>query len=1202
MIGKKTKQNEKIKIKIKNRLIYNFKFSSYNLLLFFLIILLSNKVNSYSEITIKIKGTGDQTIISASKEYTSSTGEKNKFNYLPKEIYINGELQNYRDFKVYNLIDEINIIKLVFNDTITNCISLFNELDNIIEVDLSKFDTSLVTNMYRMFCGCHNLTSINLNNFNTSNVITMRSMFSQCTKLKSLDLKNFDTSKVTEMNYMFYKNNYETLDIHHFNFSQLNSYDHIFEEINTSLIYCIDDETVNEGIKSELTSVLGKDSDCSFTCQSTSNSKKITEKDICTDNCAKELYFKYEYKNNCYKGCPNNTFLSPYNKYDCLDELICINYYNYYHNNCIDSIPDGYYLNNSESKTIDKCNIKCYNCDLESVRNDLCLSCNNDKNYYPIFNTNNGPYVQCYNEIPERYFFDSISKTYQKCFDVCETCYGLGNADDNKCFNCISGYILNETNCYEIVIPKKKKCYGEYTYLIVEKDECVKNCSEDNNYKYEYNNKCYSKCPNNTYISTENQYLCDKQCPSNLPYENANTNECVQECNTIDFFNNDCKIRTGNMDIKDDMFSKIKEALQNGTLDSILENLLSGDKEDLIAKDMDITYQITTTDNQNLKDYEDISVISLGDCEDKLRQANGMEKNDSIIILKIDIHKEGLSIPIVQYEAYNSKTKKPLDLSVCNTTNINIILPVGIDENEKYKYNSSDQYYNDICYTHTTENGTDITLSDRKAEYNNKNLSLCEANCKLKGYESKKVNCECKIKQSSEKPSEVLNKKNLLNSFIDISNSINIKIVKCYKVVLTKNGLIRNSGSYILLITILITIICLIVMLLKDKKILFEMISNIKNKIADRKIKKSLTYKNNIVVYKNIKKMKKKNKSINAPNKRGSKVKRKGKKKMTYNIHPLIQIKNVNIVNNENKTLKKELLNRKSTKKISGRSANLCKSSKEKINQSPSFEFMITEKNESKKKLKKKKKPKKIIKKNKTIIENNLIKDMNDYELNILSYEEALKYDKRTFFIYYIQLLRRKVSIIFTFCVNNDYNLKSIKICLFFFNFSLNYAINTLFFTDDTMHKIYVDHGKFNFLYQLPQILYSFIISTGIGMVVRILSLSEKNIIAIRRQNNSIDLVIAKVKKCINIKLYFLFTFVFILLFLFWYYVSCFCAIYKNTQFYLLKDILISFSISMLYPIGISFLPGSFRFISLNAKNHDKRCFYKISQFLELLY
>jgi hypothetical protein len=234
-------------------------------------------------------------------------------------------------------------------------------------------------------------------------------------------------------------------------------------------------------------------------------------------------------------------------------------------------------------------------------------------------------------------------------------------------------------------------------------------------------------------------------------------------------------------------------------------------------------------------------------------------------------------------------------------------------------------------------------------------------------------------------------------------------------------------------------------------------------------------------------------------------------------------------------------------------------------------------------------------------INESLIKDYNDYELNTLLYEDAIIYDKRTFLVYYISLLQRKISIIFAFYTKNDYNLRSIKICLFFFNFALNYTVNALFFNDETMHKIYVDNGKFNFLFQLPQIIYSSIITVGINTIIRTLSLSEKNIIMIKKENKFINQIITKVTKCLIIKFSLLFTFVFILLILFWYYVSCFCAIYKNTQLYLLKDILISFLISLLYPIGVCLLPGIFRFVSLRAKNQDKKIMYKFSQILELI-
>ena len=51
------------------------------------------------------------------------------------------------------------------------------------------------------------------------------------------------------------------------------------------------------------------------------------------------------------------------------------------------------------------------------------------------------------------------------------------------------------------------------------------------------------------------------------------------------------------------------------------------------------------------------------------------------------------------------------------------------------KYNSSSDYYTDICSTTTSESGTDITLNDRKNDFIDNNLTLCEEDCDLEDYD-----------------------------------------------------------------------------------------------------------------------------------------------------------------------------------------------------------------------------------------------------------------------------------------------------------------------------------------------------------------------------------------------------------------------------------------------------------------------------------
>ena len=236
-------------------------------------------------------------------------------------------------------------------------------------------------------------------------------------------------------------------------------------------------------------------------------------------------------------------------------------------------------------------------------------------------------------------------------------------------------------------------------------------------------------------------------------------------------------------------------------------------------------------------------------------------------------------------------------------------------------------------------------------------------------------------------------------------------------------------------------------------------------------------------------------------------------------------------------------------------------------------------------------------------ITNNDALEYNDSELNGLSYEDALNYDKRTYIKYYMSVLKLKHALIFSFFQNNDYNSRIMKILLFFFSFSIELSINALFFNDDTMHKIYEDQGEFDFLYQLPQIIYSSLLSHFFGNVFNFFSLTEPNILdlkeEIRKKQNEVREKVEKLIKIIKIKFSLFFIFTPIILFVFWFYVTCFCGIYQNTQIHLIKDTLLSFLTSFIFPFFNSLLPGILRRIALKSKKKNKKYLYKLSQFIE---
>ena len=224
----------------------------------------------------------------------------------------------------------------------------------------------------------------------------------------------------------------------------------------------------------------------------------------------------------------------------------------------------------------------------------------------------------------------------------------------------------------------------------------------------------------------------------------------------------------------------------------------------------------------------------------------------------------------------------------------------------------------------------------------------------------------------------------------------------------------------------------------------------------------------------------------------------------------------------------------------------------------------------------------------------------NDNELNAMNYQEALKNDHRTFFVFYFALLKSKHVILAIF-EKKDYNSRIIKIFLCFFNFASCYAINGLFFDDDTMHKIYEDKGKYNLLAQLPQIIYSSIIGYFLDNLLNFLALSEDDIIGIK-QEKEIDTLgkkKEKTSKTLHAKFIIFFILSFLLLILFWYYTSCFCAVYKNTQFHLLKDTLISFATSMGTPFGIYLIPAIFRIPALKKKSKSNQVMYVLSKIVQ---
>ena len=617
-----------------------------------------------------------------------------------------------------------------------------------------------------------------------------------------------------------------------------------------------------------------------------------------------------------------------------------------------------------------------------------------------------------------------------------------------------------------------------------------------------------------------------------------------------------------------------------------------------------VIFQISTLEEQISNNNPNISSIDLGKCEKKIKDSRNLTEEDDLIIYKIDIKNEDLSTTYVQYEIYDPKTYDYINLEICEGIFINIYSPVTLKENTELLFKSmsdsgynlfnlNDSFYNDICSTYTTKDGTDLTLLDRKKIVydQNTNISMCQEGCTLINYNMtlKKANCDCKV-QSKNTTTNIesidFNKKDIISNFYKTLTNSNFLVLKCYKLVFSKKGQNKNIGSYIMSVMTFIFLILLFILLFKGK----EKINNYIQTLLSQKLifngNQNKTKKNNDIVINNISNKDKKGK-IN--NNKSYKLDKKGNKK-----------------ENKNKSKKKHFPPKKAKRKMDMKTSFI--SSNKSLNKHSQnlsqIDISLNKKSNRNFKSSMNHNNKYTNLSAQTGKDNETINNkLNDDELNDLNYELAIELDKRTYFQYYLSLLKKKHLILFAFCPSNDYNLPVIKILSLILAFALYFTINGFFFSDATMNKINEDKGAFDILFQIPQILYSTLICAVINLIIKKLSLTEKQILSIKREKtyNDAEVKSRQINSCLKVKLIIFLIISLLLMLFFWYYISCFCAVYKNTQVILIKDTLISFGLSMLYPFGLNLLPGMFRIPALKAVNKNLKYLYQLSGFVALI-
>ena len=229
---------------------------------------------------------------------------------------------------------------------------------------------------------------------------------------------------------------------------------------------------------------------------------------------------------------------------------------------------------------------------------------------------------------------------------------------------------------------------------------------------------------------------------------------------------------------------------------------------------------------------------------------------------------------------------------------------------------------------------------------------------------------------------------------------------------------------------------------------------------------------------------------------------------------------------------------------------------------------------------------------------NYVVKDANlkDVELNYGNYTEDLK-DDRTFMKMYWSFLKTKQISIYTFY--NPDNIKILKISLYLLFISFYMAFTALFFNDDIIRSIYIYKGNTDAAVHVTNIVLSSICSIIMSFIVRFVVLSERDfhkIISLKGQerNEKVSATIHMLK----IKAIVFYILSFIIIGVCWYYISAFCAVFKNSQVHYLLNTFVAFLVCNLWPFVTTAITVGLRKLSLKQKSGF---LYKVSQVVSYL-
>ena len=837
---------------------------------------------------------------------------------------------------------------------------------------------------------------------------------------------------------------------------------------------------------------------------------------------------------------------------------------------------------------------------VDSLTYNLCKKCNNEQDYYKVYDpqgaiySNGQGFVQCFNETTKKNFYlnktdtDKTKWEYLPCYETCDTCDEGGDAYDHKCTSCAlrykffndSGKMLCEAECsyaYYYTIPlgyyectETNSCPEGSTYLVPEIRKCVPDCDKEPGYTKKYAGKCYSTCPSGTEPDSTNPSNCKDKPPSeNEPRCHAS----YESFDSEDFINSE--------GIKSNAQTYAKDFADSSTHVNYYNNsvaILVIFKEEACLVELGLT----------------IPKIDLDDtCEEKIYENLENEHpdfNKETDLIKAVVGGATTTSGVKSVYSYFYKNGSYINvIQICGAVTVDVKQQIDLDqvhdEAEEIAaqginiFDAEDPFYTDVCFMYDSPNGKDATPNDRLNKYF-PNISICETGCTAKGINltTFEAICKCEFNDIMASSGGVGEKilEDSLGEVFEMIESSNVVIFKCVKDVFVASHFFKNVGTYITLGITLAQGACVLLYYLFSYNPIVRYLHylseyqisaiEMKNKTGGKgKIKDNI--------------LSTKLQKVKAPPKKGD-VKENPAGLNTPAIDKLIadedekqpqklDINNndQNLINSENKLIKKK-----------DEKDNLKKGNKNE--KKPMFADKLKEEFDV---------------------------DMDEYlktDVEDMEFEDALKYDTRTFCEYFWDRFNETQIIMDTFFNRENLKPMTIKIIIFLLNVILYFVINGLFYSEEYVSDLFNSEEEEKFFSFFPRsisrFLYTTLVGVVVGVVVDFVSFDEKKVKRLFLREKK-DVVVIKGEIAImtnDIKRNYLILIIicFVIDLISLYYVNCFNNVYPNLTGEWIKSSICVMLIFQILTVLIALLEALIRLIAFKLKSER---IYKIKDLFD---